>query len=188
MAASDDCGSIFGSPIFKLIGDPRKIMLVPALVRIQGGPDTRDALLLKTRQSKWNRFSLGSKRVNSSINRPEVASHDAKPSLTDAVLLYIVADKYMFHDLTRRIEGMFRKYFDEDIETAFSYQSYLRTLRETGLPECCGLKKVLLDNLAVDLRRHGWNMYMREMDPGLTEESLCRERSQGHVEVDGKSH
>jgi hypothetical protein len=76
----------------------------------------------------------------------------------------------MFSDLQRRIEDMFHKYFLQDIETAFSHHSYLKILREAGLPDCCGLKKVLLDNLAGDLRRHGWNMYTKEVDPGLVEE------------------
>jgi hypothetical protein len=179
MAASENHGSIFGSPIFKLIVGGKVLTAHRAILEkscwFQRSFQFREGLTQEMHfpedaPEQMERILSWLYTGQLEYHRPKIASHDSKPSLTDAVLLYIVADKYMFSDLQRRIEDMFHKYFLQDIETAFSHHSYLKILREAGLPDCCGLKKVLLDNLAGDLRRHGWNMYTKEVDPGLVEE------------------
>ncbi|ETI25248.1 hypothetical protein G647_04622 [Cladophialophora carrionii CBS 160.54] len=179
MAASGDRGSIFGSPVFKLVVGGKVLTAHRAILEkscwFQRSFQFREGLTQEMHfpedaPEQMERVLSWLYTGQLEYHRPKIASHDSKPSLTDAVLLYIVADKYMVHDLTRRIEEMFRKYFEQDIETAFSHHSYLRTLREAGLPDCYGLKKVLLENLAVDLQRHGWKMYTKEVDPGLIEE------------------
>ena len=106
-------------------------------------------------------------------HRPRVTSDDSRPALIDLVSLYIVADKYFVSGLQMKIKEMFEKHFSlQGIDTAFAHHSFFNLFRAAGLsdPDLCPLANLLLEKLAIDLRRHGWSPYINEVDSGLAEE------------------
>ena len=86
--------------------------------------------------------------------------------------MYIVADKYCISDLQAQITKVFEMYFSmKTIQNLYSHHSYFKALRIAGLTEC-PLTQLLLKNLCDDLRRHGWEAYVEEIDPELPEELM----------------
>ncbi|KAJ9611775.1 hypothetical protein H2200_004959 [Cladophialophora chaetospira] len=176
--------SLYSSPIFKLIVGPdrevftahravlEKSYFFASCAQFKEG-ETLEILLPEDKPEHMERIVAWLYTSQLEYHRPRVTSDDSRPALIDLVSLYIVADKYFVSGLQMKIKEMFEKHFNlQGIDTAFAHHSFFSLLRAAGLsdPDLCPLTNLLLEKLATDLRRHGWNQYINEVDSGLAEE------------------
>ncbi len=165
--------SLYSSPIFRLIvGPDRKVFTAHRAVleksyffascaQFKEG-QTLEVFLPEDKPEQMERIVAWLYTSQLEYHRPRITSDDARPALIDLVSLYIVADKYFVSGLQMKIKEMFEKHFSlQGIDTAFANHSFFNLLRAAGLsdPDLCPLANLLLEKLAIDLRRHGWSPY-----------------------------
>ena len=181
-----NAASLYSSPIFTLIvGEDRRLFTVHKAVleksyffascmQFKEG-QTLEIPLPEDKPEHVEKIIAWLYTGQLEYHRPRISSDDARPALEDLVSLYIVADKYFVQGLRSRITEVFQNHFNlQGIGTAYSHHSFFRLLRAANLtdPDFCPLAKVLLDKLATDLRRYGWDPYISQVDPSLAEELM----------------